>query len=96
MNPCPKQPPNKDPAYLSWVRKQPCVITGKTPCEAHHFKSRGSGGGDYTALPLITEEHVRCHMVGAKTFWLDYDIKQIIIDHLTRYIKSMRGKNEIM
>ena len=91
MKPYPKQKTDKDPTYLAWVRKQPCVITGKTPCEAHHTQTGGIGmkGSDYLALPLYHTEHKRCHQGGAITFWKD-DIKQLIIDHLVRYIKEHR------
>ena len=93
MNPQPKNKTDKDPKYLAWIRKQPCVITGKTPCEAHHTQTGGIGmkGNDYSALPLHHAEHQRCHQVGARTFWgiIVYDLDRLIIDHLVRYIRSV-------
>ena len=89
MTPDPKPVTDKDPAYLRFIRKQPCVITGRTPCEAHHTQTGGIGmkGSDYSALPLHHSEHQRCHQVGSETFWR-YDVKQLIIDHLIKYIKD--------
>ena len=95
MNPQPKNKTDKDPKYLAWIRKQPCVITGKTPCEAHHTDTGGMGmkGSDYSALPLYHTEHKRCHQMGARTFWgtmvLDM-VNRLIILHLVRYIKEYR------
>ena len=88
----PKPKTDKDPKYLAWVRKQPCVITGRTPCEAHHTQTGGTAmkGSDYAALPLYFEMHREHDRVGKKTFWRLYDVKQIIIDHLVRYIKERR------
>ena len=87
----PKPKTDKDPKYLAWVRKQPCVITGRTPCEAHHTETGGMGmkGSDYSALPLYHTEHAICHQIGTGRFWR-IDIKQLIIDHLVRYIKEHR------
>ena len=94
MIPDPKPKTDKDPAYLRWVRKQPCVITGRTPCEAHHTETGGMGmkGSDYSALPLYHTEHRRCHQVGEFTFWMESAnyTEQLIIDHLVRYIKEHR------
>jgi len=89
MTPDPKPVTDKDPKYLAWIRKQPCVITGRTPCEAHHTQTGGMGmkGSDYSALPLHHAEHQRCHQGGAITFWRN-DVKQLIIDHLIKYIKD--------
>ena len=95
-NPCPKPVTDKDPKYLAWIRKQPCVTTGKTPCEAHHTETGGMGmkGSDYSALPLCHTEHKLCHQVGAATYWgvkgdLNF-VYRAIIDHLVRYIKSIK------
>ena len=89
MTPDPKPQTDKDPKYLAWIRKQPCVITGKTPCEAHHTETGGVGmkGSDYSALPLHHAEHRRCHQVGVVRFW-HISIQGSIIDHLVRYIKE--------
>jgi len=90
--PDPKPRTDKDPAYLRWVRKQPCVITGKTPCEAHHTETGGMGmkGSDYSALPLYHTEHKRCHQQGVVKFWVIHNIQNLIIDHLVRYIKEIK------
>ena len=90
MKPDPKKKTAKDHRYLAWIRKQPCVITGKTPCHAHHTDTGGVGmkGSDYSAVPLYHTEHRRCHDVGNKTFWASYDLPGIIKDLRDRYEKK--------
>jgi len=87
MNPQPKIKTDKDPKYLAWVRKQPCVITGRSPCEAHHTETGGIGmkGSDYSAVPLHWRQHRICHAVGEKTFWYTADPVRIIRNLLERY-----------
>ena len=87
MTPDPKPHTDKDPAYIAWIRRQPCVITGRSPCEAHHTETGGMGmkGSDYSAVPLFWTEHKRCHDVGEQTFWRIYDLDRIIADLLERY-----------
>jgi len=89
----PKPVTDKDPKYLAWIRKQPCVITGRTPCEAHHTQTGGMGmkGSDYSAIPMHHSEHMKCHQLGEKTFWLEmWIVDKLIIEHLVRYIKEHR------
>lgn len=53
--------PERDEAYLAFIRRQPCLVPGCTrPAEAHHF---GRGGtalkcSDYETVPLCHEHHV--------------------------------------
>jgi len=92
MIPDPKPKTDKDPAYLRWVRKQPCVITGRTPCEAHHTETGGMGmkGSDYSAVPLYWTEHRNAHAMGANVFWACHDLDEIIARLLDRYEKEHR------
>ena len=64
MNPQPKTIPTRDPAYLAWIRKQPCVICGGGPCHAAHCSGLDAAGarkaGDYYTVPLCFD----CHMLG--------------------------------
>lgn len=58
----------RNPAYLTWVKGQPSVVSGRTPCDAHHPKGHGLGGtvkcSDYFAIPLTREEHDAFHAMG--------------------------------
>lgn len=53
--------PPRDPAYLAFVRRHPCVVPGcRRKAEAHHY---GSGGvatkcSDYETVPLCHWHHV--------------------------------------
>ena len=57
----------EDEAYLAYLRQLPCTACQKTPAEPHHLESRGSGGSDYTCLPLCREHHAEFHSRGNKT-----------------------------
>lgn len=81
FNPQPKEKTWRSPAYLAWIRKQPCAKCGHPgPCEAHHERYLGNGGTglkppDSEALPLCKSSFDRegCHneydRVGPETFW---------------------------
>ena len=57
----------EDPGYLDYLRQLPCTACQKTPAEPHHLESRGSGGSDYTSIPLCREHHAEFHSRGNKT-----------------------------
>jgi hypothetical protein len=35
-----------DPDFRSWIKRRPCVVCGRTPCDAAHLKSGGTGRKD--------------------------------------------------
>lgn len=80
--------------YLSWIRTQPCCVTGaQVGVQAAHVRL-GNGGGialkpsDYRTLPLSAEQHARQHRIGERTFWEEVGKNpdgQIIV-HLIRFI----------
>ncbi len=52
--------PGKNPAYRAWVRKQPCLITGRTwQIDFCHTGHRGLGqkGDDLDGIPLFWKLH---------------------------------------
>lgn len=52
--------PTCDPEFLAQIRKLPCMACGSIgSTEAHHIKTRGSGGGDdpWNILPLCSYHH---------------------------------------
>jgi hypothetical protein len=60
--------PPRDPAFLAYVRRWPCVLcrrTGRT--EPHHFGRHGTGTkcSDYEVTPLCTEHHRLWHDSGS-------------------------------
>ena len=46
-----------DERYLSFLRDQPCCVSGQRPAEAHHLIPVGRGGPDYSAVPLSHALH---------------------------------------
>lgn len=47
------------------------------PTDAHHWKTRGSGGTDAlnNLAPLCRVHHVEVHQIGVKTFFRKYEEK---------------------
>lgn len=55
----------ENPAYLDYVRSQPCVACGwSAGVDAHHVISRGAGGSDLTAIALCRPHHAEIHTLG--------------------------------
>jgi hypothetical protein len=62
-----KNPPEKNPAYLAFIRKLPCSVCCKTwGIEAAHFGGRGLGqkSSDLQTLPLCR----KCHRTGPESY----------------------------
>lgn len=65
----------RDRKYLDWVREQPCIVTGASPCDPAHIRW-GLGGGmglkpdDSRVLPLVHQLHQEQHQIGEVRFWL--------------------------
>lgn len=58
--------PEKDEDYLRYIRKQPCILTGRHPnyddIDAHHLKGiagLGDKAPDWATLPIWHNEHVK-------------------------------------
>lgn len=54
--------------YLKWVKRQPCVISGRPADDPHHIKGysylfKGVGGTikppDWATIPLTRDEHTK-------------------------------------
>lgn len=81
-----KKKTGRDPAYLAWIRKQPCAAKGATRCSgpiaAHHAGSHGISqkAGDRTAIPLCAGHHQfgyqALHVMG-KAFWTRHGLDRI-------------------
>jgi len=91
----PKIVREQDPDYLKYIRLQPCIITSQL-AEAHHTKSRGSGGSDYGSVPLSRFLHTVCHTMGDKSFQEKYniDFDKEIIRLLIGFIKILKRREK--
>ena len=59
----------RDKQHLRFVAKQPCLVCGREPCDAHHLRfaqSRGLGlkVSDEFAVPLCRAHHRELHRAG--------------------------------
>ncbi len=75
-------------AYLDFVRSLPSVISGQTPCIAHHLvghglKGKGGKVSDMLAFPLTEAEHTRSpgalHVIGSAQWERDHDDQRIFV-----------------
>jgi Protein of unknown function (DUF968) len=71
----PKSKPARDSHHLRWVRQMPSVVSGQSPCDAHHLIGHGMGGmgtkaSDYLTFPLTRVEHTELHNMGWRS-WED-------------------------
>lgn len=66
----PKPARQTDERYLNFVRKADCCVVGCNHvfAEPHHLRTRGAGGGDYTAIPLCRVHHSELHHIGPARF----------------------------
>ena len=70
--PEPRRQRNK--IHLRYVAKQPCVICGRQPCDAHHLRfaqTRGLGlkVSDEFTVPLCRGHHRELHRAGNEAIW---------------------------
>lgn len=80
--------PPRDPAYLAWIRLQPCASCypgdQRTSSEAHHeIQIRGQGGmgrkkPDAWAVPLCRQHHAERHAEGVRSFWGSDETPELI------------------
>lgn len=70
--------PERDPAYLRWIRKQPCCVCSAleiqqfSRTEAAHVGPHGVSQktSDYETVPLCQEHHALLHRSGRRAFEL--------------------------
>lgn len=76
----PKSKPMKKASYLEFLRKLPCVVSGRYGVEAahlsyanprygHYGRGRGTKASDMWALPLCPEEHRAQHSGSEVSYW---------------------------
>lgn len=64
----------RDKQHLRFVARQPCLICGRQPCDAHHLRfaqSRGLGlkVSDQFTVPLCRAHHRELHGAGKEADW---------------------------
>lgn len=74
--------------YLNFVRSLPSVISGRTPCVAHHLvghglKGKGGKVSDMLTFPLVEDEHTRAagalHVLGSAAWEDRHDDQRIYV-----------------
>jgi hypothetical protein len=75
----------RDKAHLRFVAKQPCLICGRQPCDAHHLRfaqSRGLGlkVSDEFTVPLCRGHHRELHRASEEVvWWSKFGIEPVLI-----------------
>jgi hypothetical protein len=64
----------RDKSHLRFVAKQPCLVCGRQPCDAHHLRFAQSRGlslkvSDEFTVPLCRAHHRELHRSGKETDW---------------------------
>jgi hypothetical protein len=64
----------RNKAHLAFVASQPCLICGRTPCDAHHLKfaqpkALGRKVSDEFTVPLCRDHHHELHRHGNEAAW---------------------------
>ncbi|EQC44048.1 DUF968 domain-containing protein [Bacteriovorax sp. Seq25_V] len=88
---------HRSAAYLNWLRKQTCVISGRKAECAHHIRLGTNGGvslkpSDYFCIPLRNEYHTTglfaLHVIGEETFIKQFklNIHSLFVKYLKEYI----------
>ena len=88
---------HRDASYLSWLRKQECVISGQKAQCAHHIRLGTNGGSslkpsDYFCIPLLNEYHTTglfaIHIIGEDSFLTQFRLNknELFIGYLKKYL----------
>ena len=90
-----------DEGFLTFVRSRYCCVPGcvAPDTDPHHTKSRGSGGSDYTAIPLCRVHHNEIHVIGSWRFETlrGLGLATVSINLLEEYlikIQDLRGRRQ--
>jgi hypothetical protein len=64
----------RDKDHLRFICKQPCMVCGRTPCEAHHIRfaqprAVGRRVSDEFTVPLCRLHHRELHRIGNELCW---------------------------
>src|SRR6516162_1373561 len=64
----------RDRDHVKWVAKQPCLVCGRSPVDAHHLRSAQSPAlgrkvSDEFTVPLCRGHHREVHRCGDEAAW---------------------------
>jgi ERF superfamily len=64
----------RDKTHVRFVAKQPCLVCGRQPCDAHHLRFAQSRGlslkvSDEFTVPLCRAHHRELHRTGRESDW---------------------------
>lgn len=83
----------RDPQYLAWIRRQPCLVC-RGIAQPHHTTAGGWGtkGSDYRCVPLCHRHHRELHDIGAQSFEERHrvDLREQVIRLLETYMSAMK------
>jgi len=70
----PKTRRRRDKAHLQYVTSKPCLVCGRTPCDAHHLRfaeprALGRKVSDEFTVPLCRTHHRQVHDRGDERAW---------------------------
>lgn len=83
--------------HREWIKRQPCVVCGRTPSDAAHLKSGGTGRKDdvertvpmcSNVVPAGYEGHHTEYDAGKQSFRAKYahlDLEQLAAEHAARF-----------
>lgn len=84
-----REPRLVDLGYLKWLRKKPCCVCGKSPCDAAHIKFKSDAYGkresgtmkpdDKWAVPLCRGCHTIQHGMNEQEFWRERRILVLML-----------------
>lgn len=81
----PKQPRQRSPAHLAYVRRQPCLVCGRSPVDAHHIKfaqpkAMSRKVSDEFTVPLCRHHHDQLHRdPDEQNWWAVLDIDPLAV-----------------
>jgi len=98
--------PVKSKTYLQWIRKLPCIVSGRSPVEAAHLSTPNENYGhlgraksrkasDCWALPVSKTLHENQHKGNELRFWRSHKINPYLAALVLHRIYSTQGENGI-
>jgi hypothetical protein len=92
---------DRDAKYLSFIRKQPCLVNKgcNGPIHAHHSETGGASikASDYSCIPLCSNHHTgltECvHKMSREDFesFHHVDINKAVTNNLINYLRSLKN-----
>lgn len=90
----------RDEGFLKAIRELPCIACGGSyDVEAHHVKTRGSGGGDdpFNIIPLCTDDHTQAEWAWHRNLVRFLKRYPYVLEHLrTLGWKVNWGQNRVV